>query len=79
MRILFIGGNGNISWHCTMQALAQNHEVWVLNRGESTQNRRPLPAHVKTLHADIQDPQSASKALQGLTFDVVADFICFTH
>lgn len=78
MRILFIGGNGNISWHCTMQALAQNHEVWVLNRGESTQNRRPLPAHVKTLHADIQDPQSASKALQGLTFDVVADFICFT-
>ncbi len=32
MKILFIGGNGNISWHCTQTAIERGHEVWQLNR-----------------------------------------------
>lgn len=26
MKILFLGGNGNISWHCVNEALKKNHE-----------------------------------------------------
>ena len=33
MRILFLGGTGNISTACVEQALALGYEVTVLNRG----------------------------------------------
>jgi nucleoside-diphosphate-sugar epimerase len=78
MKILFIGGNGNISWNCTAQALKKGYEVWVLNRASGSVMRRELPDGVHRLRADIGEPESVKDALKGLTFDVVADFICFT-
>jgi nucleoside-diphosphate-sugar epimerase len=77
MNILFIGGNGNISWNCTQEALKKGYEVWVLNRDSGSVMRREIPKEVNKLKADIVNPSSVKDAVKGLTFDVIADFICF--
>ena len=78
MKILFIGGSGNISWNCTVQALKKGCEVWVLNRDSGSVMRRELPKEVHKLKADIGNQNSVKEAIKGLKFDVIADFICFT-
>jgi len=78
MKVLFIGGNGNISWYCTAKALQAGHNVWVLNRGITTKTRRSCPSQVKQLHADMRDISSVKNVLKDMKFDVVADFICYT-
>ena len=73
MRVLFIGGNGNISAACSRLCLERGTEVFLLNRG-----RRDVPipgAH--NLVADIHEPEQVRQALGDLTFDVVADFVAF--
>ncbi|MDR2580532.1 MAG: NAD-dependent epimerase/dehydratase family protein [Fibromonadaceae bacterium] len=77
MKILFIGGNGNISWNCAQEALKKGYEVWALNRDSGSIMRRELPKEVRKLKADIGDPNSVRDAIKGLEFDVIADFICF--
>ncbi len=77
MKLLFIGGYGNISWHCTKQALELGHEVWILNRGMTHNSRRKPPRGVLEIIADIRDENAVSTALKGMEFDVVADFICY--
>lgn len=74
MKILFIGGTGNISGACTRLALKQGHEVFHLNRGN-----RIAPEGVQTIQADINDESAVDKALEGQVFDVVANFIAFTE
>jgi len=78
MKILFIGGTGNISWHCVAKAQQAGYEIWILNRALTVKTRRPCHQNVKRLFVDIRDIDSVKKALNGMEFDVVADFICFT-
>jgi nucleoside-diphosphate-sugar epimerase len=78
MKVLFIGGTGNISWYCATKAQQAGHEVWILNKGEVEKTRRQLPAHAKQLYADIRDIEAIKNALKGMKFDVVADFLCYT-
>jgi len=78
MKILFIGGNGNISWNCVQKALGKGYEIWVLNRGSGSVMRRELPHEVHKLKGDVGNASSVKDAVKGLKFDVVADFICFT-
>jgi nucleoside-diphosphate-sugar epimerase len=78
MKILLIGGNGNISWHCTNEAVLAGHEVWIMNRGVSTHLRRTVPSSVVKLIADIRNPISVKAVLGDTKFDVVADFLCQT-
>lgn len=76
MKILFIGGTGNISAASVRLAVQQNHDVYVLNRG-----KRPLGDYgienVTSLVGDIQNEASARAAIEGFSFDVVANFIAF--
>ena len=74
--VLFLGGTGIISSACTVRALAQGFEVFVLNRGTST--TRPLPDGAQPLVGDLADPDSFRSAVGDRTFDVVADFRSFT-
>jgi nucleoside-diphosphate-sugar epimerase len=76
MKILFLGGNGNISWHCTNEAVKSNHEVWVLNREVTLQSRRAFPAEVKKLKGDIRNQLQIKELLKDMEFDVVCDFLC---
>ena len=76
MKALFIGGTGTISMAIT-RALALNPDwkLYLLNRG----TRKPeIPDGVKTITADISDEAQTAKALEGMKFDCVCDFIAFT-
>ena len=75
MKALFIGGTGNISSSITELALSRGWEIYLLNRGNST-----LPAGAKSIVADINNEPEAqiAKKLEGMSFDVVADFVPFT-
>ena len=73
MKVLFIGGTGNISGACTRMALDQGIEVFHLNRGN-----RDIPDGVVTFQADINDHGLIRSLLGDRVFDVVVNFVAFT-
>lgn len=80
MKVLFIGGNGNISWWCVEEAIKRGYEVYELNRGMTRNTRRAVQPEVHEIIADIRDEEAVRHALDALNneaFDVVCDFICF--
>ncbi|MDR2515142.1 MAG: SDR family oxidoreductase [Christensenellaceae bacterium] len=74
MKALFIGGTGNISSAITKLALQRGWEIYLLNRGNS-----PLPEGARSIIADINNDREESIAakIDGMRFDVVANFIPF--
>ena len=75
MKALFIGGTGTISAAIVRRLVNElGWEVWLLNRGH-----RPdaVPEGVRTIIADIGQEADAAAKLEGMTFDVVSDFIAF--
>jgi nucleoside-diphosphate-sugar epimerase len=74
MKVLFIGGTGNISTACVREAYARGFEVHVLTRGKTDAD---LPEGVKMIEADFEKPASFRQAVRGHTFDIVANFIAF--
>jgi nucleoside-diphosphate-sugar epimerase len=72
MRVLFLGGTGNISTACVEHALARGHRVGVLNRGH-----RPPPPGVEAIVGDRDDPEALRRAAEG-RWDAVADFLGYT-
>lgn len=75
MKLLLIGGTGNISASVTKRCLEKGDEVWLANRG-SDRSWEELGA--KYLVCDIRDPAAFKAAIGDQTFDVVVDFFCFT-
>jgi nucleoside-diphosphate-sugar epimerase len=76
LRVLFIGGSGQISSACAQRAVDVGIELHVLNRGRTS--ARPLPAGARRLVGDIRDPASARAAIGEREFDAVVDFVAFT-
>ena len=72
MRILFIGGTGNLSTDCAALLHAQGHEILVLTRGQ-----RAVPEAYRAIRADRQNPASMMEALRGVKIDAAMDFIAF--
>jgi len=70
MKLLFIGGTGNISSECAALAYRRGHEIFVLSRGRS-----PVPAEYKAIHADRKDGDSLRSALRVNEFEVVLNFL----
>lgn len=79
MKILFIGGNGNISWHCTQLAIENGHEIWQLNREQSVLTRRKIQPQVRKLKGNMREIETIKKLLDSCSFDVVCDFICYNE
>src|SRR6202049_5283333 len=73
MKILFIGGTGIISTASTALAAKRGLDVTLLSRG---QHASELPAGVKTLIAEVNDPALLQK-LEHESFDAVVDWIAF--
>ncbi len=75
MKVLMIGGTGIISSDIVLLA-AQNKDIdlYVLNRGK---NPSFLPPETKIIHGDIYDTDDMRRKLEGMTFDVVCDFISY--
>jgi nucleoside-diphosphate-sugar epimerase len=76
LKVLFIGGSGLISSACSRLAVERGADLYVLNRG--TTSERPLPAAATALRADIRDPASVKDALGDRQFDAVVDWVAYT-
>jgi nucleoside-diphosphate-sugar epimerase len=76
VKVLYIGGTGTISSSCVRESARLGADVHVLNRGR-TSELRPLPAGVTTVTADVKDPASLRRALDGQEFDVVVNFLAY--
>ncbi|MFT7560599.1 MAG: nucleoside-diphosphate-sugar epimerase [Flavobacteriales bacterium] len=74
MKILFIGGTGNISMASSKRLLAAGHDLWLLTR---TGACAELPA-ARCLKADINDASAIEHLLCGHEWDVVVNWIAFT-
>lgn len=75
MKVLFIGGTGNISTACVELALERGHDVTTLTRGSS-------PAHfgqrVTSIRGDRNDAGLLRRVGEGAHYDVVANFVGYT-
>jgi nucleoside-diphosphate-sugar epimerase len=74
LNVLFIGGAGNISAPCVVEAVAAGHKVSIFNRGATAAD---LPPSVTNIRGDVKDA-AAFGALGKGGFDVVCQFIAFT-
>ena len=70
MRILFIGGTGNISADCAALLHERGHEILVLSRG-----RTQVPAQYRALVADRHDTAAMRAVLQTARPEVVLNFL----
>ena len=75
MKVLFIGGTGNISTSCSFLALEKGIDLYHLNR-EMTKEEIPGVISIK---ADIHNKEEMLKAIGEHDFDVVVDWIAFTQ
>lgn len=75
MKVLFVGGTGTISSSISQLLIEQGHELWLINRGN---NNDRLPPGARLLTADINNESEIETMIQGMEWDVVADFIAFT-
>jgi nucleoside-diphosphate-sugar epimerase len=74
LKVLFIGGTGNISLPCVAESVEAGHQVTVFNRG-AREGR--LPAGVASIVGDMNDAAAYSE-LRKVSFDVVCQFMVFT-
>jgi len=73
LRVLYIGGSGNISTACVEASVARGHQVAVLNRGRT---RDGFGAAVEAIHGDRNDPVLLRQAAQR-GYDAVVNFLGF--
>lgn len=74
MKILLIGGSGTISSAVTQKLVSENHQVFVLNRGN---NNDRLPSSVHVLVADMANENDVAEIIKDHFFDAVCEFIAF--
>ncbi len=70
MKILFIGGTGNLSTDCAELLHHRGHEIIILTRGHSS-----VPPAYRAVRADRKDPAAMEAALRGQMPEVVINFI----
>ena len=70
MKILFLGGTGNISSDCAALLHERGHKIFVVTRGRSA-----VPSRYRALHADHKDRAAMRAALKEAQPDVVLNFI----
>lgn len=70
MKILFIGGTGNISSDCAALLHEQGHQIAVVTRGRSE-----VATAYRKVVADRKDPGGMRQALSGVKPDVVLNFL----
>ena len=73
MKVLFIGGTGNISLSSTKLALERGIDIFLLTRGTS----QAIPKGVKSLIGDINDEAKVKELIKDHHFDTVVNWIAF--
>jgi nucleoside-diphosphate-sugar epimerase len=72
VKVLFLGGTGNISAACVERCLAVGHDVTVLTRG-----RRDLPEGVASVVGDRDDAALLHRIARDARYDAVVDFLAY--
>lgn len=75
MKVLFIGGNGNISSSVAREIISNGDELTILHRGKSS---RPLCQGAKSMKGDYYNQNEFEKLLENLYFDVVVNWIIYS-
>jgi nucleoside-diphosphate-sugar epimerase len=73
MKILYIGGTGEISTACVWRSAEAGHSVTVFNRGRTEET---LPDSVRRITGDLGDA-AAYQTLGKANFDVVCQFVAY--
>ena len=74
MKVLVIGGTGNISRGIVAVLQNRNHEVVMFNRG---QHRDPPPPDVRVIQGDRKDREDFEAKVSAEEWDAVIDMISF--
>jgi len=74
MRVLYVGGTGEISFDCIRESVRLGHEVTVYNRGH---HNAGLPRECRLVAGDVAD-DAAYRRLAATGFDAVCQFRLFT-
>ncbi len=74
MKVLIVGGTGEISTSLTWALARAGHDVTVFNRGR---RQVALPEDVRTLQGDRDEPGALEAAARDASYDAVLDFICW--
>lgn len=74
MRVLIVGGTGLISTGIVKHLIGRRADVTLFNRGRRNSS---VPASVKQIHGDRDEPGALEKAFADERFDVVIDMIGF--
>ncbi len=74
MKVLYVGGTGQISFHCVHESVRAGHDVWVFNRGNSNDG---LPEEVSFIKGDFDDDADYGQIAE-MGFDVICQFRVFT-
>jgi nucleoside-diphosphate-sugar epimerase len=75
MRVLVIGGTGNISREIVRALMERGHEVSVFNRGR---HRDPQPDGVRVIHGDRRERDAFEAAMRSVQVDAVIDMISYS-
>jgi nucleoside-diphosphate-sugar epimerase len=75
MKVLFIGGTGNISASVSRLAIDRDIELYLLNRGKRIS---AIPG-AKSIVGDINRREEIESVLKGYTWDAVVNWIAFTE
>lgn len=73
MKVLFIGGTGNISTSVSQLAIQRGIDLYLLNRG---QRQVAIPG-AKTITVDIHQSREVASQLSGQAWDVVVNWIAY--
>jgi nucleoside-diphosphate-sugar epimerase len=74
MKVLFIGGSGNISTACSRLALERGIELYLFTRGQSPVS---FSGRARTIYGDIRNRQQVADALKNHKFDAVVNWVAF--
>lgn len=72
MKMLLLGGTGNLSTDCAAALHARGHDIWVVTRGNTR-----IPAEYHALRADRKDSAAMRSVFRGFEPDAVINFIGF--
>jgi nucleoside-diphosphate-sugar epimerase len=75
MRVLVIGGSGNISREIVRALLRHGHEAIVFNRGK---HRDPQPEGARVVHGDRRDREAFETTARSLEPEAVIDMISYS-
>lgn len=73
MKVLFVGGTGDISTSVSKYAVEQGIDLYLLNRGQTSN----VVSGATVITGDVRKPDEVRRALNGLRFDAVVNWVAF--